>query len=130
LPNPVVGSGVRGIAVRGNNVKTARIVSQVGMSQKVMLSSGNNVSLLAPVNTFYRVAPAAGPSITYFDEYYCIGVTHDQIKLAHLAAIVSRQQSHAGIQQKLLGLSLSLIAELLLVGQLAHCTGLSEMTVN
>ncbi len=47
---------------------------------------------LAPVDTGERATPLCVFSVADFDEYYCIGVEHDQIKLTAFASPVARQQ--------------------------------------
>ncbi|MCY1439197.1 hypothetical protein D9M71_554220 [compost metagenome] len=50
---------------------------------------------LAPVDTAERAAKVRMQPIANFDEYYCIAVEHDQIKLASFASPVLRQQAQA-----------------------------------
>ena len=50
---------------------------------------------LAPVDTGERATPLCVFSVADFDEYYCIAVKHDQIKLAAFASPVLRQQLQA-----------------------------------
>ncbi|GBH12706.1 hypothetical protein KPSA1_06178 [Pseudomonas syringae pv. actinidiae] len=41
--------------------------------------------MLAKIDTFHRATPSGMTSVANFDEYYCIAVKHDQIKLAAFA---------------------------------------------
>lgn len=98
------------------------------MTEYIELGSGNKFLLLAPVNAFSSAAPLAAPSIADFNKYYCIPVTHDQIKLAALATKVARQAAHALAQQELFSLAFGLIATLLTECGLFH--GSSGMGAN
>ena len=51
--------------------------------------------LLALIDTAEGATEACVQPIADFDEYYCIGVEHDQIKLATFASPVTRQQLQA-----------------------------------
>ena len=60
--------------------------------QKV-LSCKYQLLLLACVNAGQCATPLRVLPVTNFDEYYCIAVKHDQIKLSALAQPVLRQQA-------------------------------------
>ena len=96
--DPLIRGGIRWVALRGDNIESARLIGQMGVGKQVMLGCGDNAFLLAPIDRFRSVAPSGTSSVTYFDKYYCICIAHDQIKLALLAAIVSCQQAHASPQ--------------------------------
>jgi hypothetical protein len=49
------------------------------------LSCQRELFLLAKIDAFQRTTLAGVATIPNFDEYYCIAVEHDQIKLAAFA---------------------------------------------
>jgi hypothetical protein len=51
--------------------------------------------------------------IANLDEYYCIGVEHDQIELAEAAAPVLREQAQAVLFEMLSGLGFGSVSALL-----------------
>ena len=99
------------------------VVGQVGVGQQIVVGSGNHAFLLAPVHGFRGVAPQVSPPVAHFDEYYCIGIPHDQIKLALFAAVVAGQQAHAGGEQQVFGVPLGLVAADLTQGPTAAYHG-------
>ncbi|APC22242.1 hypothetical protein BK647_05600 [Pseudomonas protegens] len=50
---------------------------------------------LAPIDTAQCATPLRVFSVADFDEYYCIAVKHDQIKLAAFTQPVLRQQAQS-----------------------------------
>ena len=69
---------------------------------------------LAPVDTGERATPLCVFSVADFDEYYCIAVKHDQIKLAAFAQPVLRQQAQSVLlempERLVFGISSALLA--------------------
>ncbi|ERO63926.1 hypothetical protein P308_26645 [Pseudomonas piscis] len=69
---------------------------------------------LAPIDTAQSATPLCVLSVADFDEYYCIAVKHDQIKLAALAQPVLRHQAQALLlempKRKAFGISSALLA--------------------
>ena len=59
------------------------------------LRSEYQLLTLALVDTGERATPLCVFSVADFDEYYCIAVKHDQIKLAAFAQPVLRQQAQS-----------------------------------
>ncbi|ROL79905.1 hypothetical protein BLX41_09840 [Pseudomonas protegens] len=57
------------------------------------LRGKNQFLTLAPIDTAQSSTPLRVLSVADFDEYYCIAVKHDQIKLAAFAQPVLRQQA-------------------------------------
>ncbi|SEE20229.1 hypothetical protein SAMN04515675_4421 [Pseudomonas costantinii] len=54
---------------------------------------------LAPVDTGERATPLCMFSVADFDEYYCIAVKHDQIKLTAFTQPVLRQKAQTLLLQ-------------------------------
>src|SRR5690606_8690356 len=106
FPDPAIGGGIRRVADGGDNIKATGLVGEVGVCQQVEVRRGDQAFLLAPVDCLRRVAPQVSSPVAYFDEYYCIGIPHDQIKLALFAPVIARHQAHPGVEQQLLGLAL------------------------
>ncbi|KTC33635.1 hypothetical protein AO265_05845 [Pseudomonas sp. ABAC61] len=69
---------------------------------------------LAPIDTAQSATPLCVLSVADFDEYYCIAVKHDQIKLAAFAQPVLRQQAQTLSlempERKALGIPSALLA--------------------
>lgn len=79
------------------------------------LGSLDQLLLLAQVDAFERATPCGVASVANLDEYYCIAIEHDQIKLAAAACPVPTQQSQSMLLQMALckilgGLSADLLA--------------------
>src|SRR5690606_37657701 len=79
---------VRRIAGGRDNIEAAGLVGQMGVCQQIVVCSGDQAFLLAPVHGFHRITPLVPSSVAYFDKYYCIRIAHDQIQLALFAAVV------------------------------------------
>jgi len=60
-----------------------------------MLGCLDQLLLFAQVDAFERAAPRGVAPIANLDEYYCIAIEHDQIKLAAAAGPVPAQQPQA-----------------------------------
>ena len=78
-------------ALQGDNVEAAGVIGPAGLLLQEQCGGKHQSFLLAPVDaaegaTEVRVQPVAD-----FDEYYCIGVEHDQIKLAAFASPIALQ---------------------------------------
>lgn len=79
---------------------------------------------LAPVDTGERATPLCVFSVADFDEYYCIAVKHDQIKLTAFTQPVLRQEAQALLLQILESLKFGILAALC-TGPLGHQRGVS-----
>jgi len=82
-------------SLQGDNVKTARVIGPAGLLLQERTGGKHQSFLLAPVDTAEGAAKARMQPVADFDEYYCIGVEHDQIKLATFASPIARQQLQA-----------------------------------
>ena len=82
---------IRRVAFGGYDVKTTGLVGQAGRVQQIVLRGMNQAMLLGPINALCCAAPMALLPVAHFDEYYCIAVAHDQIKLALSAPIIACQ---------------------------------------
>lgn len=80
--------------------------------QKI-LRGENQLLALALVNAVERATPLSIFSVADFDEYYCIAVKHDQIKLAAFAQPVLRHQPQALLLEMREGLALGIPSALL-----------------
>lgn len=67
---------------------------------------------LAPVDTGERATPLCVFSVADFDEYYCIAVKHDQIKLAAFTQPVLRQKAQTLLSKVLKRLKFGILAAL------------------
>ncbi|AMS16180.1 hypothetical protein SAMN03159362_3513 [Pseudomonas sp. NFIX51] len=80
-------------AVYGDHVETARVVGPARLALQEKLCGEYQFLTLACVDTAQCATPLRVLSVADFDEYYCIAVKHDQIKLAAFAQPVLRQQA-------------------------------------
>lgn len=78
-------------ALQGDYVEAARVVAPLGLLLQVPAGGKHQPFLLAPVDTAEGATEARMQPVADFDEYYCIGVKHDQIKLTAFASPVARQ---------------------------------------
>ncbi|KAF1310218.1 hypothetical protein BLX42_15135 [Pseudomonas sp. SG-MS2] len=90
--------------LQGDNIEAARVVGPARLLQQKKAGGMHQSLLLAPVDTAQGATEARVQPIADFDEYYCIGVEHDQIKLAAFASPIARQQLQALPLKKLKGL--------------------------
>jgi hypothetical protein len=84
-------SAQHGLALHGDHVEAAG-ERPSGLSCR-KTGGGASQLLLAPIDTAERATPLSVFSVADFDEYYCIAIKHDQIKLAAFASPVLRQQA-------------------------------------
>ena len=82
VAQPVQTSGSVGAAFYGNHIETAGGIGPAMLFLQEKLRSEYQLLTLAPVDTGERATPLCVFSVADFDEYYCIAVKHDQIKLA------------------------------------------------
>ena len=78
-----------------------------------MLGGKYQLLALACVNAGQSATPLRVLSVTNFDEYYCIAVKHDQIKLAAFTKPVLRQQAQTLLLKMLERLALGILANAL-----------------
>jgi hypothetical protein len=102
-----------GVAVDGNHVETAGVISPAGFALQEILRGENQFLALALVDAIERATPLGIFSVADFDEYYCIAVKHDQIKLAAFAQPVLRHQAQALLLEMREGLALGIPSALL-----------------
>lgn len=112
----------------GNNIEATGVVCQVGMRKQIVMGRGDQAFLFSPIDRFHCIAPLILAPVAYFHKYYCIRITHDQIELALLAAVIARQKAHPRLEQKLFGQAFRLIPQLLPFGQLTHLKEASSST--
>lgn len=79
-------------ALQGNDVEAARLIGPARFGLQEQAGSKREPSLLAPVNAGQGAAETCMEPVADFDEYYCIGIEHDQIKLATLAPPIARYE--------------------------------------
>ncbi len=79
-------------ALQGDYVEAAGVVAPMGLLLQEQGGGKHQPFLLAPVDTVEGASEARVQPVADFDEYYCIGVKHDQIKLTAFASPVARQQ--------------------------------------
>jgi hypothetical protein len=105
---------VRCSAVYGNYIKTAGRFGPACLALQKILRGENQFFALSRIDTIERATPLGVLSVADFDEYYCIAVKHDQIKLAAFTQPVLRQQAQTLLLEMLerlaLGISTALLA--------------------
>ncbi len=77
--------------LQGDYVEAARVVGPARLLLQKKAGGKHQSLLLAPVDTAEGATEARMQPVADFDEYYCIGVEHDQIKLTAFASPVARQ---------------------------------------
>ena len=97
-------------ALQGDNVEAAGAGGPAGFVLQEEVGGKRQSLLLAPIDTGERSAELRMQPVADFDEYYCIGIEHDQIELATLASPVTRQRLQALPLQKGKGLVFSGLA--------------------
>jgi hypothetical protein len=80
------------IATDGDDIEPAGGIGPPRFLLEEQLGGEYELFLLAVINAFQCSAPSGVATIANFDEYYCIAVEHDQIKLAAPARPVLRNQ--------------------------------------
>lgn len=78
-------------ALQGDNVEAAGAGGPAGFVLQEEVGGKRQSLLLAPIDTGERSAELRMQPVADFDEYYCIGIEHDQIELAPLASPVALQ---------------------------------------
>lgn len=87
----------------GDHVESAGVFGPARLLQQKVLCGGGKAGALARIHAFHGAAPGGMPPVTHLDEYYCIAVEHDQIKLALAALPVLGDQAQALALQVLAG---------------------------
>ena len=82
-------------ALKGDHVEAARTVAPLRLLMQEQAGGKHQPLLLALIDTAEGATEMRMQSIVDFDEYYCIGVEHDQIKLASFASPVAVNQLQA-----------------------------------
>ena len=100
------------MAVDGHHVEAARGIGPTRLALKKILRSENQFLLLALIDASERATPLSVFSVANFNEYYCIAIKHDQIKLAAFTKPVLRQQAQTLLLQMLERLALGILAAL------------------
>jgi len=80
------------VAIDRDDIEAARRISPLRCALEKPLRRQNELFLLASINAFQCATPSGVTPIANFDEYYCIAVEHDQIKLAAFARPVASNQ--------------------------------------
>jgi len=102
-----------GVAVDGNHVEAAGLIGPARFALQEILCSEDQLLALARVDAVERATPLGIFSVANFNEYYCIAVKHDQIKLAAFAQPVLRDQPQALLLEMREGLALGIPSALL-----------------
>jgi hypothetical protein len=100
------------MAVDGHHVEAAGGIGPTRLALKKILRSENQFLLLAPIDASERATPLSVFSVANFNEYYCIAIKHDQIKLAAFTKPVLRQQAQTLLLQMLERLALGILTAL------------------
>ena len=100
-------------AVDGNHVKTAGGVGPTRFALKKILRGKNQFLPFARIYAIERATPLSVFPVADFDEYYCIAIKHDQIKLAAFTQPVLRQQAQTLLLQMLERMVLGILTALL-----------------
>src|SRR5690606_11247258 len=100
-----IGSGVEsvldpvevhwGLGTDGDHVESAGVAGPARVLLEKEFGGGDQLATLACIDAFQGPAPGAMTAGADFDEYYCIAVEHDQIKLAATTAPVLFDQAQA-----------------------------------
>jgi hypothetical protein len=101
------------VAVDGNHVEAARGIGPTRLALKKILRGENQFLPFAPIDAIECATPLSVFSVADFDEYYCIAIKHDQIKLAAFAPPVLRQQAQTLLLKMLERMALGIFAALL-----------------
>ncbi|MBB3243849.1 hypothetical protein FHW68_005433 [Pseudomonas sp. Tn43] len=101
------------VAVDGNHVEAAGGIGPTRLALKKILRGENQFLPFAPIDAIERATPLGVFSIADFDEYYCIAIKHDQIKLAAFTQPVLRQQAQTSLLKMLERMTLGIFTALL-----------------
>ncbi|AIR89603.1 hypothetical protein LK03_10030 [Pseudomonas cremoricolorata] len=82
-------------ALKRDDIEATGVIGPAGVPLQKHRSGKRKSLLLAVIDTTCGAAEAGVQPVADFDEYYCIGVEHDQIKLAATASPVARNQGQA-----------------------------------
>jgi len=100
-------------AVDGNHVETARGIGPTRLALKKILRGKNQFLPFALIDAIERATPLSVFSVANFNEYYCIAIKHDQIKLAAFTQPVLRQQAQTLLLKMLERVALGIFTALL-----------------
>jgi hypothetical protein len=101
------------VAVYGNHVEAARGIGPARLALKKILRGKNQFLPFAPIDASERATPLGVFSVTNFNEYYCIAIQHDQIKLAAFTQPVLRHQAQTLLLKMLERMALGVFTALL-----------------
>jgi len=101
------------VAVDGNHVETARGIGPARFTLKKILRGKNQFLPFAPIDAIERATPLSVFSVADFNEYYCIAIKHDQIKLAAFTQPVLRHQAQTVLLKMLERMALGILSALL-----------------
>jgi hypothetical protein len=101
------------VPVDGHHVEAARGIGPARLALKKILCGENQFLPFALIDASERATPLSVFSVADFNEYYCIAIKHDQIKLAAFAQPVLRQQAQALLLKMLERMALGIFAALL-----------------
>ncbi|BFT59467.1 hypothetical protein ACVWYU_003849 [Pseudomonas sp. TE12234] len=99
--------------VDGNHVETARGIGPARLALKKILRGKNQFLPFALIDAIERATPLSVFSVANFNEYYCIAIKHDQIKLAAFTQPVLRQQAQTLLLEMLERMALGIFTALL-----------------
>jgi len=100
-------------AFDGNHVETARGIGPTRLALKKILRGENQFLPFAPIDAIECATTLSVFSVADFNEYYCIAIKHDQIKLAAFTQPVLRQQAQTVLLKMLERMALGIFAALL-----------------
>ncbi|MCP1497823.1 hypothetical protein J2Y86_002530 [Pseudomonas migulae] len=101
------------VAVDGDHVETARGIGPTRLALKKILRGKNQFLPFALIDAIERATPLSVFSVANFNEYYCIAIKHDQIKLATFTQPVLRQQAQTLLLKMLERMALGIFTALL-----------------
>ncbi|CAI8869288.1 Restriction endonuclease subunit S [Pseudomonas sp. IT-P171] len=101
------------VAVDGDHVETARGIGPTRLALKKILRGNNQFLPFALIDAIERATPLSVFSVANFNEYYCIAIKHDQIKLAAFTQPVLRQQAQTLLLKMLERVALGIFTALL-----------------
>ena len=101
------------MAVDGHHVEAAGGIGPTRFALKKILCSEYQFLLLALIDASERATPLSVFSVANFNEYYCIAIKHDQIKLATFTQPVLRQQAQTLLLKMLERMALGIFTALL-----------------
>jgi hypothetical protein len=101
------------VAVDGNHVEAARGIGPTRLALKKILRGENQFLPLAPIDAIECATPLGVLSVADFNEYYCIAIKHDQIKLAAFTQPVLRQEAQTLLLKMLERVALGIFSALL-----------------